>query len=127
VRKHIEKNGFHVIDHEPTDEERLKYAKLIKIKIGEGYPAQRTSFDIPVVQSVIKAVQSTADYPVVLLPSAGGSLPLFLFEKTLNAKLITVPVVNYDNNQHAENENVQLKFLWEGIEIMAMIMVMEMK
>lgn len=123
--KHIEKNGFHVIDHEPTDEERMQYGKLIKITHGEGYPAQRTSFDIPVVQSVIKAVQSTADYPVVLLPSAGGSLPLYLFEKTLFAKLITVPVVNYDNNQHAENENVQLKFLWEGIEIMAAIMMME--
>src|SRR5678815_5930234 len=29
VIKHIEKNGFHVIDHEPTDEERLKYAKPV--------------------------------------------------------------------------------------------------
>jgi acetylornithine deacetylase/succinyl-diaminopimelate desuccinylase-like protein len=125
VIRHIQSKGFHVIDHEPADTERLQYGKLIKITHGEGYPAQRTSFDIPIVQAVIKAVQSTADYPVVLLPSAGGSLPLYLFEKTLNAKLITVPVVNYDNNQHAENENVQLKFLWEGIEIMAAIMVME--
>jgi acetylornithine deacetylase/succinyl-diaminopimelate desuccinylase-like protein len=125
VIKHIEKNGFHVIDHEPTDEERLKYAKLIKITKGVGYPAQRTSFDLPIVQSMIKAVQSTVEYPVILLPSMGGSLPLYLFEKTLNAKLITVPVVNYDNNQHAENENVQLKYLWEGIETIAAIMMMQ--
>jgi acetylornithine deacetylase/succinyl-diaminopimelate desuccinylase-like protein len=125
VIKHIEKNGFHAIDHEPTDEERLKYAKLIKITRTTGYPAQRTSFDVPIVQSMVKAVQATVDYPVVLLPSAGGSLPLYLFEKTLNAKLITVPVVNYDNNQHAENENVQLKFLWEGIETIAAIMAMQ--
>ena len=125
VIKHIEKNGFHVIDHEPTDEERTKYAKLIMITHTRGYPAQRTSFDVPVVQSMIRAIQATVDYPVVLLPSAGGSLPLYLFEKTLNAKLITVPVVNYDNNQHAENENVQLKFLWEGIETIAAIMVMD--
>ncbi len=124
VIKHIEKNGFHVIDHEPTDEERLKYAKLIKITRGIGYPAQRTSFDLPIAQSMVKAVQSTVDYPVILLPSMGGSLPLYLFEKTLNAKLITLPVVNYDNNQHAENENVQLKFLWEGIETIAAIMMM---
>ena len=127
VTRHIEKNGFHVIDHEPTDEERLKYVKLIKITRTTGYPAQRTSFDVPIVQSMIKAVQATVDYPVVLLPSAGGSLPLYLFEKTLNAKLIAVPVVNYDNNQHAENENVQLKFLWEGIETIAAIMVMQHK
>ena len=125
VTRHIEKNGFHVIDHEPTDEERLKYNKLIKITRGVGYPAQRTSFDLPIAQSLVKAVQATVDYPVILIPSMGGSLPLFLFEKTLNAKLITVPVVNYDNNQHAENENVQLKFLWEGIETIAAIMVMQ--
>jgi len=125
VVKHIEKNGFHIIDREPTDEERLKFAKLIKITRSIGYPAQRTSFDLPIAQSTIKAIQSTVDYPVILLPSMGGSLPLYLFEKTLNAKLITVPVVNYDNNQHAENENVQLKFLWEGIETIAAIMIME--
>ena len=125
VTRHIEKNGFHVIDHEPTDEERLKYSKLIKITRGVGYPAQRTSFDLPIAQSLVKAVQATVDYPVVLIPSMGGSLPLYLFEKTLNAKLITVPVVNYDNNQHAENENVQLKFLWEGIETIAAIMIMD--
>jgi len=127
VIKHIEKNGFHVIDHEPTDEERLKYAKLIKITRTIGYPAQRTSFDLPIAQGMVKAVQATIDYPIVLIPSMGGSLPLYLFEKTLNAKVITVPVVNYDNNQHAENENVQLKFLWEGIETIAAIMVMEHK
>lgn len=125
VIRHIQAKGFYVIDHEPTDEERLSHGKLIKVTYGKGYPAQRTSFDIPVVQSVIKAVQSTVEYPVVLLPSAGGSLPLYLFEKILNAKVITVPVVNYDNNQHAENENVQLSFLWEGIETLAAIMVME--
>jgi hypothetical protein len=42
----------------------------------------------------------------------------------LGAKVITVPVVNYDNNQHAENENVLIGFLWEGIETMAVLMMM---
>ncbi|TMI64843.1 MAG: M20/M25/M40 family metallo-hydrolase [Bacteroidetes bacterium] len=127
VIKHIESKGFHVIDHEPTDEERMKYGKLIKISHNQGYPAQRTSFDIPIVKDLTKAVQSTVNYPVVLLPSAGGSLPLYLFEKTLKTKVISVPVVNYDNNQHAENENMLVKYLWEGIETMAAIMVMEKK
>ncbi|MEO5946991.1 MAG: M20/M25/M40 family metallo-hydrolase [Chitinophagaceae bacterium] len=125
VVKHIESKGFHVINHEPTEEERLKYSKLIKVTNGDGYPAQRTPFDIPIVQRLVKAVQSTVNYPVVLLPSAGGSLPLYLFEKTLKAKVISVPVVNYDNNQHAENENMLVKYLWEGIETMAIIMMME--
>jgi acetylornithine deacetylase/succinyl-diaminopimelate desuccinylase-like protein len=127
VIKHIESKGFQVIDHEPTDAERKKYGKLIKIAHGQGYPAQRTSFDMPLVKHVINAVQATVDYPVVLIPSAGGSLPLYLFEKTLKAKVISVPVVNYDNNQHAENENILIRFLWEGIETLAAVMVMEKK
>ncbi len=127
VIRHIKSKGYYVIDREPTDEERWKYGKIIKITHGEGYNAQRTSFDIPIVQSMVKAVQTTVDYPVILLPSAGGSLPLFLFEKWLGAKVISVPPVNYDNNQHAENENVQISYLWEGIETIAAIMVMEHK
>ncbi len=125
VINHIQSKGYHIIDHDPTDDERNQYAKIIKITSGSGYNAQRTPMDLPVAQTVIKAVQSTVDYPVILLPSAGGSLPLFLFEKQLGAKVITVPVVNYDNNQHAENENVQVKFLREGIVTYAAIMTMQ--
>ncbi len=124
MRDHITARGYHIIDHEPADEERMLYAKLVKITTGSGYNAQRTPMTLPAAQGVIKAIQSTVDYPVVVVPSAGGSLPLFLFEKLLGAKVITVPLVNYDNNQHAENENVKLQFLWEGIETMAAIMMM---
>jgi acetylornithine deacetylase/succinyl-diaminopimelate desuccinylase-like protein len=37
---------------------------------------------------------------------------------------ISVPIVNYDNNQHAENENVRLQNLWDGIETFAALMTM---
>jgi acetylornithine deacetylase/succinyl-diaminopimelate desuccinylase-like protein len=125
VKDYIQSKGYHILDHDPTDEERAQYGYLIKVETLSGYNAQRTSMSLPVAQSVIKAVQSTVDYPVLLKPMMGGSLPLYLFEKDFNAKPIVVPVVNYDNNQHAENENVQLKFLWEGIETMAAIVGME--
>jgi acetylornithine deacetylase/succinyl-diaminopimelate desuccinylase-like protein len=121
---HIKAQGFQVIDHEPTDEDRGRSAKLVKVEPAKGYNAQRTPMDLPLAQSVIAAVQSTDRQPVVLLPSAGGSLPLIVIEQKLGAKVITVPVVNYDNNQHAENENVKVRFLWEGIETMAAVMAM---
>lgn len=123
VKDHIASKGYHIIDHEPTDAERAQYGKLIKVTGGDdGYNAQRTSLSLPIAQGVINAVQSTIDYQVILLPSSGGSLPLFLFEKQLGAKVISVPIVNYDNNQHAENENVKISFLYEGIETIAAIM-----
>jgi len=125
VKNYIQSRGYHILDHDPTDEERAQHGYLIKITTRTGYNAQRTPMNLPIARTVIKAVQSTVDYPVLLKPSMGGSLPLFLFEKYLDTKPVSVPVVNYDNNQHAENENVQLKFLWEGIGTMAAIMVME--
>jgi acetylornithine deacetylase/succinyl-diaminopimelate desuccinylase-like protein len=126
VTDHIIRQGYFIIDHEPSDEERKQHPLLAKMMMrGAGYNAQRTQMDLPLAQKVVKAIESTIDYEVVKVPSAGGSLPLYLFEQLLNAKPITVPIVNYDNNQHAENENVVLQYLWEGIETMSAIMVMK--
>ncbi|HEY2721056.1 MAG TPA: M20/M25/M40 family metallo-hydrolase [Chitinophagaceae bacterium] len=125
VKDYIESKGYHIIDHDPTDQERVQYGHLIKVSTPSGYNAQRTSMNLPIAQSVVKAIQSTSNYPVLLKPMMGGSLPLYLFQQDLNTKTVVVPVVNYDNNQHAENENVKLRFLWEGIETMAAIMVMK--
>ncbi|MBS1921081.1 MAG: M20/M25/M40 family metallo-hydrolase [Bacteroidetes bacterium] len=122
----IRSSGYFVTDHEPSDEERMKYPKIIKaIRGSDGYNAQRTSLDLPITKNVIDAVKSTTNEQVVLMPTMGGSLPLFLIEKTLNAKTITVPIANHDNNQHAENENIRIQNLWDGIETMAALMMMK--
>ena len=126
VIEHIKAQGYFVIDNEPTDEDRLNHDKLIKVTPGKfGYNAQRTSMELPLVKKVIEAVQLTTSDKVVLQPTMGGSLPLYLFEKYLNAKTISVPIANHDNNQHAENENIQLKNLFDGIETMASLMMIK--
>ena len=126
VTDHIKAQGYYVTDKDPTDEERKKYAKIIKvIRKQDGYNAQRTSMDLPIVKKVIEAVKTTTKDQVVLQPTMGGSLPLFLFEKYLNAKTITVPIANHDNNQHAENENIRLANLFTGIETMGSLMIMK--
>jgi acetylornithine deacetylase/succinyl-diaminopimelate desuccinylase-like protein len=122
----IKSRGYYVTDHEPTDEERMRYPKIIKVIAGkDGYNAQRTSLDLPIAKNVINAVKSTTNEQVVLMPTMGGSLPLFLIEKILNAKTITIPIANHDNNQHAENENIRIQNLWDGIETMAALMMMK--
>ncbi len=122
----IKKQGFTILNHEPTDEERARYEKLIKVvAANDGYNAQRTAMDLPVAASIIAAVQQTTANKLVLQPTMGGSLPLYLLEKYLGAKTITLPIANHDNNQHAENENIKLGNLFEGIETMAAVMMME--
>jgi len=126
LRKHIIEQGFFVIDRDPTDEERLQYPKIAKFKmVNGGYNAQRTPLDLAISQQVIKAVQSATNKQLILEPTSGGSLPLYLFEKHLNAKVINLCLVNHDNNQHSENENVRLQNLWDSIAQLAAIMIMD--
>ena len=124
VIAHIQKQGYHITEQEPTDAERQQYAYIAQVTRSKGYNAQKTSMDLPEAKKIVAAVQSTTREKVVLLPSFGGSLPLYIFEKVLGAKTISVPIANHDNNQHAENENIRLRNLFEGIETMAAIMMM---
>jgi acetylornithine deacetylase/succinyl-diaminopimelate desuccinylase-like protein len=126
LKKHVEAQGFYVIDHEPTDAERLKFPLIAKmIHRAGGYNAQRTRMDLPISLDVIEAVQRQTETPVIKMPTLGGSLPLSIIADALNAPTITVPIANYDNNQHAENENIRLQNLWNGIEIFANLMTMK--
>ena len=125
VIRHIERQGYHVTKEEPTDAERAQFPLLVRVTPETGYNAQRTQLDLPIARQVVAAVQTTTPDRVVVLPTMGGSLPLYVFEQQLQAHTITVPVANYDNNQHAENENIRLGNLWEGIETMAAIMLLK--
>ncbi|HEX8719122.1 MAG TPA: M20/M25/M40 family metallo-hydrolase [Pyrinomonadaceae bacterium] len=123
--EHIRARGFYVTDREPTAEERLAHPLVARVRAAPGgYNAERTPMDLPLARAIVAAVQSTSERPVVRMPTLGGSLPLSLIRETLGAPTLTVPVANYDNNQHAENENIRLQNLWDGIETYAALMTM---
>jgi acetylornithine deacetylase/succinyl-diaminopimelate desuccinylase-like protein len=127
LMQHIREQGYHIIDHEPSVEERRRHLKLARVRVRPGgYNAERTPMDLPVSRAVLRAVQSTTPaQPVYAVPTLGGSLPLSIISEALGTRTITVPVVNHDNNQHAEDENLRLQNLWDGIETMAAVMMME--
>ncbi|HET7287628.1 MAG TPA: M20/M25/M40 family metallo-hydrolase, partial [Pyrinomonadaceae bacterium] len=124
--EHIRKQGYFVINRDPADAERAQYPLLARVNVRPGgYNADRTRMDLPISQAVIAAVQSTSFDKIVLLPTSGGSLPLSVITERLNTVAISVPIANYDNNQHAENENIRIQNLWDGIETWAAIMTMK--
>ena len=124
--EHIRKQSYFVTDREPTDAERAQYPLLARVNVrAGGYNADRTRMDLPVSRAVIAAVQSTSLDKIVLLPTSGGSLPLSIITERLKTVTISVPIANYDNNQHAENENIRIQNLWDGIETWAAIMTMK--
>ena len=123
---HIRKQGFYVIEHDPTDAERKQYALIAKVTArAGGYNAERTRMDHPISVAVVDAVQSTSKDSIVKLPTSGGSLPLSIITDHLQTVTLTVPIANYDNNQHAENENIRLQNLWDGIETWAAVMMIK--
>ena len=124
--EHIRKQGYYVTEREPGEAERSQYPLLARVNVrAGGYNAERTRMDLPISKSVIDAVQSTSSGRIVLLPTSGGSLPLSIITERLKTVTISVPIANYDNNQHAENENIRLQNLWDGIETWAAIMTMK--
>jgi acetylornithine deacetylase/succinyl-diaminopimelate desuccinylase-like protein len=110
-----------VLDRDPTSAERLAHPNLLKLSWEDGYPSSRADMSLPVSRSVIRAVEmATGERPIVV-PTSGGSLPLYHFEQVLRTPLITVPMVNHDNNQHAANENLRLQNLFDGMQVYAAV------
>lgn len=121
---HIRKQGYFVVDRDPTPEERMTHAKVAKVIVEPGgYNSVRTSMDLPISQDVIRTVES-ARGPVVKIPIMGGSVPLDAIESTLGTHTIIVPIANHDDNQHSFNENLRIQNLWDGIDVMAALITM---
>jgi acetylornithine deacetylase/succinyl-diaminopimelate desuccinylase-like protein len=121
---HVKKQGYFVVDRDPTPAERMGHAKVAKITSGEnGYNAVRTSMDLPISQEIIRTVES-ARGKTVLMPTSGGSDPREIVERILGSRTIGIPTANHDDNQHTFNENVRIQNLWDGIELMAALLSM---
>jgi len=123
ITDHIRKQGFFVVDREPTADERRAHPKVAKVVIGQPGVGSRTPMDLPISQEVIRAVESVRGR-AVKLPTMGGGLPLEAIERPLGTRTIVIPIGNHDNNQHSFNENLRIQNLWDGIELMAALLTM---
>ncbi len=124
VVEYIRAQGYFIVESEPTRKILLAHPRVARISLDTAsYNAVRTPMDLPIAQEVIQAVKD-ARGAVVLLPTMGGSVPLGAMEHASQAHTITVPIANYDDNQHAANENLRLQNLWDGIETMAALLQM---
>ena len=117
----IRKQGFYVIDREPTMEERRTYPRIARVINEGGYRASRTPMDLPVSKALVQVVQAATGNTTVVAPTLGGSVPMYIFED-LGLPWIGVPIVNYDNHQHSSDENLRLGHLWRGMEIYGAIL-----
>ncbi len=121
VRRHIERQGYRVLDGPPTDADRAAGKPLASlVRRPGGYPSYRTPIDNETVRRMTAIVQQADGAPPVVLPTIGGSGPLVLFRDVLGLPPVGVATYNHDSNQHSPNENIRLGDYFRAVRIIAM-------
>ena len=123
LRAHLVAQGYHIVEGQPDDETRRRYSKLASLTtLGEGTSAFRTSPSDPRARALAASITAAHGVEAVHLRTLGGTVPIAPFIAALGFPAVLVPTVNFDNNQHEENENLGLGNLFEGILTVAAIL-----
>lgn len=122
VEAHIRAQGYWVTHDSVTVAMRLAHPKVARVEWGDGYPASRAPMDGPFGRAVISAIGEGMREPLILNPTVGASGPAYMFEQILKVPMISLPIANYDDNQHAADENLRVQNLWDGIELYAALL-----
>ena len=120
---HIRGPGFTVIDDPKAplpDELRCKAVRVIS---KAGYDPAKTSLELPVSREIVATVERAhGDERAVLMPTLGGSVPIYAFTDILQLPTLIVPYANANNRQHSPNEHLRLDHLFQGVRTTAQLM-----
>jgi len=122
VREYIERQGYHLTESAPTDDDRARYPRLARLQVQDSMEAYRTEPESPEAERAAAALRRMWGAEPVLIRTSGGTVPIAPFVRELGLPAIGVPIVNFDNNQHSDNENLRLGNLWDGIVSIASMM-----
>jgi acetylornithine deacetylase/succinyl-diaminopimelate desuccinylase-like protein len=118
LRSHVEAQGFHLVDAEPTDEERAAYPKLASLELAPvtaSGTAVRTELSAPVGDWLRRSFTKAYGQEPVQIRMMGGTVPTGVAVGALNVPFAIVPLVNADNNQHSFDENIRLGNYLDGV------------
>ncbi len=117
IKKHIEDQGFYVVDRDPTDEERLAHPKIAKFTGKTSVNAFRTPTDSEFSKKVRERLSKALGDDPITIRIMGGTVPIVPLITTLDVPTVILPLVNMDNNQHNPNENIRIGNIRQGIKI----------
>jgi acetylornithine deacetylase/succinyl-diaminopimelate desuccinylase-like protein len=116
----LARRGWFVTDHAPDLATRLAHAHIVKVAWDPGASvAVKTDMDAPAAKAAVLAIERVEGGPILKVPMVGASSGIALLVTGLHAPMAGVSIANYDDNQHAENENLRLGNLWDGIAVYA--------
>jgi acetylornithine deacetylase/succinyl-diaminopimelate desuccinylase-like protein len=121
IKRHIEQQGYRLVDHPPSDDDRAAHDKLASFRLGSVQAAAGTPMDAAVGKWALAALKSpTAPNPArkpVQIRMMGGTVPTDVLVDALRLPFVLIPTVNGDNNQHAHDENLRIGHFLTGTEI----------
>ena len=120
LESYLTASGWFIVRSDPDRPTRLAHPRIVKVLWDEGGAlATKTPLDLPASKAVVAAIARVVGYPPIELPIVGASSGMADVIDQLRVPMVGVSIANYDDNQHAENENLRLGNLWDGIEVYA--------
>lgn len=123
LKQHILDQGYHLVQNQPTEEERMTYDKIARFNSKISYGAFRTEFDTDIGKWLRAGMRKAFGKDPIQIRTMGGSIPISPFVTTLGIPAVSVPTVNPDNNQHSPNENIRLGNYFDGIKTITAILM----
>ncbi len=121
--EHIRAQGFEVIEGTEAPLPDALRGRAIRVVEKRGYDPAKTALDLPICREVIAAVERAHHGErAVLLPTLGGSVPLWAFTDLLGLPTLVLPYANAGNRQHSPNEHLRLDHLFQGIRTTAALL-----
>jgi acetylornithine deacetylase/succinyl-diaminopimelate desuccinylase-like protein len=122
---HFRSQGYFVTESDPSDPMRASHPRILKVVMRASSSAYRTSPLQPESRMVTSALERMHGAPPVQIRTSGATLPAAaILTEAIGFPAISVAIVNFDNNQHSDNENLRLGHLFTGIQSLAAVLTM---
>lgn len=119
VERHLSQQGYTIVRDARAVAASRDRARTVMVDWEAGYVSVRVPASHPMAGALQRISSRAYGTNAFVQPILGGSLPLFHFVEVLGVTVITMPIVNADNSQHAPNENLRVGNLWNGIVLVA--------
>jgi acetylornithine deacetylase/succinyl-diaminopimelate desuccinylase-like protein len=120
---HIRAQGFTILESPDAPLPDELRGAVVRVVDKGGYDPAKTSLDLPISREIIAAVERAhGGQRAVLMPTLGGSVPIWAFTDILKLPTLLVPYANANNRQHAPNEHLRLDHLFQGVRTTAQLL-----
>ena len=125
--EHIRTQGYLVLARPPTDDERATHAKIASWveHRRSGTFAARTPVGASIGRWIESALRASSGVEPVQIRMMGGTIPTDALVRRLAIPFAIIPLANYDDNQHAPNENLRLANMEDGVRSLIALLTFE--